>query len=359
MESMALMHLLRNRKVLVTGHTGFKGAWLTIWLEKLGAEVIGVSLDPLHEDGVYVRSGIGGRIRDHRLDIRDLDGLLELFRSEAPEMVFHLAAQALVLESYRTPVETFGVNTMGTAHVLEAIRRTPSVKAAVMVTTDKCYENTGTSEGYRETDAMGGHDPYSASKGAAELVIASYRRSYFSASGSPGVASVRAGNVIGGGDRSADRLVPDLIRAVERNEVLPIRHPDAVRPWQHVLEPLHGYMLLAERLLEDPVRYASAWNFGPRPEEAFTVRQLADGLVDRMGRGRWQHVPAPHQGHEAAMLLLNIDKAGKELDWQPRLHFTDTVRLVADWYNGSTTGGALALCHAQIDEYEGIGDRKG
>lgn len=358
MESLAVMSstVFQGRRVLVTGHTGFKGAWLSIWLEKLGARVIGVALDPMDADGLYTASGIGARIHDHRCDIRDRDGLSALFAAEQPEVVFHLAAQALVLESYRSPVTTFDVNVMGTAHVLEAIRHTPSVKAAVMVTTDKCYENHEQAQGYSETDPLGGHDPYSASKAAAEILIASYRRSFFSGHGSAGIASARSGNVIGGGDLSADRIIPDLIRAVEAGRSLGIRNPASIRPWQHVLDPLNGYLLLAANMLREPAHYAEAWNFGPSPEQVHHVQKLAESMIARIGRGTWHEVASDAKPHEAGSLLLNINKAVSRLGWTPRLSFNDTVRLTADWYMRRQTTDALTLCHAQIDEFERLGD---
>ena len=346
----------RGKRALITGHTGFKGAWLAIWLEKLGAQVTGVALDPTDQRCLYTRSGIGERIRDLRCDMRDGARVRELFAAERPELVFHLAAQALVLESYRTPIETFDVNVMGTAHVLEAIRHAPSVKAAVMVTTDKCYENRERAEGYVETDALGGHDPYSASKGAAEIVIASYRRSFFFGEGAAGIASARSGNVIGGGDRSVDRIVPDLFRAVETGTPLIVRNPGSVRPWQHVLEPLQGYLLLAARLLKEPARFAEAWNFGPSHEQVHTVRDLVETMIARIGKGEWRQADEGAKPHEAGLLMLDINKAIAGMGWEPRLSFVDTVRLTADGYTGMDGSDVLGLCRAQIDEYERLGD---
>jgi CDP-glucose 4,6-dehydratase len=354
---MSAFNDFRGKRVLVTGHTGFKGGWLSIWLHQLGADLAGVALDPEDPRGVFAATGIGDRMRDHRMDIRDAEALYALFAAERPEVVFHMAARPLVLESYRTPVEAFAVNTLGTVHVLEAVRRTPSVRALVCVTSDKCYENVERHRGYAEEDPLGGHDPYSASKGAAEIAIAAYRRSFFHAPGAPGVASARAGNVIGGGDRAADRLVPDLVRAFEHAMPLHVRRPDSVRPWQHVLEPLHGYLTLAQGLLRDPVRFGGAWNFGPQEHEARTVRELADALGRHFGSVVWVDASSPDQPHEAGLLRLDIGKAERELGWRPRLSFAETVSLTAEWYQREQDGEAMALCQHQIDTYLRHGDR--
>ncbi|MCB9284870.1 MAG: CDP-glucose 4,6-dehydratase [Lewinellaceae bacterium] len=348
---MSEFSIFKGKKVLLTGHTGFKGSWLAIWLEMLGAEVIGLALDPLDEDGVFTRSGIGQRITDYRCDIRDLEKVRRIFSDEKPEIVLHLAAQPLVLESYAQPVDTFAVNVMGTAHILEAIRHTSSVRAGVMVTTDKCYENKEWVFGYRESDPMGGHDPYSASKGAAEIVISSYRRSFFSTPGQAAIASARSGNVIGGGDWAANRLVPDVIRAEKAGQALEVRRPDSTRPWQHVLEPLSGYLLLAAKLLEAPDRYASAWNFGPLPTQVYSVRQVVEAFLQHLGKGEWRDVSDPDQPHEAGLLMLEISKAIHELGWKPVLQFQEMIRLTADWYARYTKDDVLGLCREQINQY--------
>jgi len=353
-------HPFRQKRILITGHTGFKGAWLSIWLDMLGADLSGLALDPRTERDVFVRSGIGQRMHDHRGDIRDLDMVLRVFAEEQPEIVFHLAAQPLVLESYADPVGTFATNTQGTAHILEAIRRTPSVRAAVLVTTDKCYENREWVYGYRENDPMGGHDPYSASKGAAELVISAYRRSFFSAEGSAAIASARAGNVIGGGDWSDFRLVPDIVRALESGQALDIRSPRAVRPWQHVVEPLGGYLLLAQKLLEQPRRFAEAWNFGPLPQSVHPVGKIADAFVqyfrEKTPLGQhhpgWRDTSNPDQPHEAGLLMLDISKAMQLLGWKPALDFRQTVELTADWYARYGQEDVLELCREQISHYQ-------
>ncbi len=352
MESVAVTYAetFRGKRVLITGHTGFKGAWLALWLEKLGARITGIALDPEDERCVYTTTGIGARIRDLRVDIRDGDHLQRVFTEEHPEVVFHLAARSLVLESYRSPVATFDVNVMGTVHVLEAVRQTPSVRAAVLVTTDKCYENHGQREPYRESDPLGGHDPYSASKGAAEIAIASYRRSFFSAPGSAGIASTRSGNVIGGGDRSAHRIVPDLIRALEDGRTLLLRNPGSVRPWQHVLEPLHGYLSLAERLLARPEEFSGAWNFGPATDQVYTVRDLVNALIACTGRGSWAVAPEARTAHEAALLMLDSAKAEVGLGWGPQLNLERTARLTAEGYM-CPASDTLELYRSQIDQY--------
>lgn len=346
-----LTAVFRNKKVLLTGHTGFKGGWLAIWLEMLGARVTGVALDPQDEKGVFNHSGIGHLIKDYRADIRDLGRMLQIFNSEQPEIVFHLAAQPLVLESYRAPVETFAVNTLGVAHILEAVRQTPSVKAVVVITTDKCYENQEWVHGYRENDPMGGYDPYSASKGAAEIVVSSYRRSFFNGGQPAAIASARSGNVIGGGDWSANRLTPDIIRAAEAGKTLEIRSPEAVRPWQHVLEPLSGYLLLAARLLDKPATYAEAWNFGPLPTEVYSVRKVAEAFIQHLGKGEWRDVSDPAQPHEAGLLMLEVSKAIHRLGWKPVLNFQEMIKFTADWYGAYAKTDGLALCRRQIEQY--------
>ena len=362
------LSIYKNKKVLVTGHTGFKGAWLSIWLEELGARVSGLALDPRTDKDAFVLSGIGNRMQDHRGDIRDLKTVLQVFATEEPEIVFHLAAQPLVLDAYKDPIGTFATNTQGTAHILEAIRQTPSVQAAVLVTTDKCYENKEWVYGYRETDPMGGHDPYSASKGAAELIISSFRRSFFSKENSPAIASARAGNVIGGGDWSDYRLVPDIIRAIEGGQTLDIRSPKAVRPWQHVIEPVGGYLLLAQKLLEAPRRFAEGWNFGPLPHSVHSVGKIADAFFEyfrehseRLTSSQprtttttapWRDTSDPNQAHEAGLLMLDISKAMQVLHWKPVLDFQETVGFTADWYARYAKNDVLQLCQQQINQYQ-------
>jgi CDP-glucose 4,6-dehydratase len=345
-----------GKRVLVTGHTGFKGSWLVLWLHAMGARVAGYALAPTTEPALWKLLGLAGEIRDEVADVRDLPALTRAVAAFRPEVVFHLAAQSLVRPSYDNPVETYSTNVMGTVHVLEAARRCPEVRVVVNVTSDKCYENREWDRGYRENDPMGGHDPYSSSKGCAELVTAAYRSSFFGggakASSAPALASVRAGNVIGGGDWAADRIVPDFVRATLRGEPLRVRNPRAVRPWQHVLEPLSGYVTLAERLWKDGAAFASAWNFGPDDGDARPVEVLADKLTSLWGRpARWAADPGPHP-HEAHFLKLDSSKARQQLGWKPRLGLDNALAWTVEWYKACAAGaGARALCLEQIEKY--------
>lgn len=350
----ALLRRYRGRRVLVTGHTGFKGSWLALWLHELGAEVSGLALpmeSPSHGDLV----DLAGLVRHHEADIRDLAAVERVFAATEPEVVFHLAAQPLVRLSYEAPKETFDVNVGGTVNVLEAVRATPSVTSAVMITSDKCYENREWVHAYRENDPMGGHDPYSASKGAAEIVIASYRRSFTGAAGRAlGIASTRAGNVIGGGDFAKDRIIPDCVRALTRNEPVVIRSPHAVRPWQHVLEPLGGYLVLGAKLLEDASRYADAYNFGPGGEDLVPVEPLARAFLDVWGSGELRVDPPKEAPHEATLLRLACDKAVMELGWRPALSTHEAIEWSARWYRGWHLGEepVRALSIRQIQDYQ-------
>jgi CDP-glucose 4,6-dehydratase len=346
----------KGKKVLITGHTGFKGSWLAIWLHELGAEVIGIALDPFSERDNFVLSGIGTKIKaDLRGDIRDGQMLKEVFKQYQPEIVFHLAAQPLVRLSYDIPVETYEVNVMGTIHVMEAIRVTDSVKVAVMITTDKCYENREQIWGYRENEAMGGYDPYSSSKGAAEIAIASWRRSFFNPEqyGKHGksIASVRAGNVIGGGDWALDRIIPDCIKALEAGKPIDIRSPKAIRPWQHVLEPLSGYMLLAAKMWSEPTKYCEAWNFGPRTESIATVWDVATKVIADYRSGELIDMSNPTDLHEAKLLMLDISKAKFQLGWEPRLNIDQTVEFTVDWYKRYKTEEVYKICLDQIKQF--------
>lgn len=329
----------RGRRVLVTGHTGFKGGWLSMWLAGLGAKVAGYALDPPTDPSFFDSAAVGRLLDDHRGDIRDAGATRRAIESFDPQVVFHLAAQPIVKEGYRAPVDTYATNVVGTASVLDACRHARALRAIVVVTTDKCYENREWDRGYVETDALGGHDPYSNSKACAELVSDSFRRSYFSvASPRVGIATARAGNVIGGGDWAADRLIPDLVRGALAGKPALIRNPDATRPWQHVLEPLHGYLLLAQALLEDASAFSGAWNFGP---DAGGDRAVGE-VVARLGalwhgRVRWEIDRATHP-HEAGKLMLDSTKARERLGWRPRLAIDDALRLTAEWYEAFIGG---------------------
>lgn len=349
----------KGKRVLVTGHTGFKGSWLSIWLHELGAEVVGVALDPYSDKDNYVLSGIGTKIKaDLRADIRDGEQMKQIFAKYQPEIVFHLAAQPLVRLSYDIPVETYEANVMGTIHVMEAIRTTESVKVGVMITTDKCYENKEQIWGYRENEPMGGYDPYSSSKGAAEIAINSWRRSFFNPADygkkhHVALASVRAGNVIGGGDWALDRIIPDCIRAIEADRTIEIRSPKAIRPWQHVLEPLGGYMLLASKMWDEPTKYCEGWNFGPRTESIANVWDVATKLINNYGKGELKDVSNPNALHEAKLLMLDINKAHFKLDWEPRMDIDQCMNLVADWYKRYQDDDVYCICVEQINKYVG------
>lgn len=349
----------KDKKVLVTGHTGFKGSWLSIWLNALGAKVVGVGLDPYSERDNYVLSNIGNRIQaDIRADIRDGKIMKEIFNQHQPEIVFHMAAQPLVRLSYDIPSETYETNVMGTVNILEAIRATRSVKVGVMITTDKCYDNCEQLQGYVETDPFGGYDPYSSSKGACEIAIQSWRRSFFNPEDygkkhTVSLASVRAGNVIGGGDWALDRIVPDCIRALETTKVVNIRSPKAVRPWEHVLEPLSGYMLLAQKMWNNPTEYCEGWNFGPESDSVMTVWEVATAIVDNFGYGELKDASDPNALHEANLLMLNINKAKNRLGWHPRLRAKETAMLTADWYKRYKTENVYDLCVEEINRFIG------
>lgn len=328
--------IYKNKRVLVTGHTGFKGSWLAIWLKELGAEVIGYSLDPPSEPNNFNATRLREKIAHVYGDIRNFDQLIETFNKYQPEFVFHLAAQPIVRLSYKEPKITFDTNIGGTVNVFEAIRKTSSVRVLVNITSDKCYENKEWLWGYREADPMGGHDPYSASKGCAELVTAAYLRSFFFQNAAQGrtigAASARAGNVIGGGDWGADRLVPDCIRALSENQAIGIRNPRAIRPWQHVLEPLSGYLRLGAALWRNPQKYSGPWNFGPDNSSHLTVAAMTDRLIQYWGSGTWKDISDPNALHEANLLKLNCDKAHAELNWRSVLTIGECLKMTAQWY---------------------------
>jgi CDP-glucose 4,6-dehydratase len=343
-----------GRRVLITGHTGFKGAWLATWLAGLGAELSGLALPPTTTPNLHDLMGVARLGRFVTSDINDRPSLDALMAREQPEIVIHMAAQALVRDSYAAPVATFAANVLGTVSLLDAVRRCPATRAVVVVTSDKAYENHEWSRGYREDDAMGGHDPYSASKGCAELAAASMRRSFFGPAGHPArIATLRAGNVIGGGDWSADRLVPDIIRGClgPAGEVL-LRNPGAVRPWQHVLEPLAAYLLIAERLCTAPDGIDEAWNIGPDSAENRPVLDVAHAVVAALGRGHIRLAPDPAALHEAQLLMLDCAKARHSLGWRPRLDFAATVALTADWYGAwHRDQDVAAVTRAQIADF--------
>ncbi len=334
--------IFRGKDVVVTGHTGFKGAWLSLWLAELGAKVHGYALAP-EEPSLFVEARVADHLASHVInDVRDRTALTAFVQRVKPQIVFHMAAQPLVRKSYREPVETWDTNVMGAIHLMEAVRATPGVRVCQIVTSDKCYENPGQVCAFRETDPMGGHDPYSSSKGAAEIAVAAWRRSYFSpdriSEHGVSLSSVRAGNVIGGGDWAEDRIIPDCVRALMANKPIPVRSPNAVRPWQHVLEPLSGYLSLAARQWKEPVPFADGFNFGPLPAGNMTVGRVADIVVKSWGRGSWEHT-APIDAmaerntlHEAAFLKLDITKTTTLLEWSPVFDAPEAIAETIAWY---------------------------
>jgi CDP-glucose 4,6-dehydratase len=327
-----ILNIYEGKTVLVTGDTGFKGSWLAIWLFNLGANVIGYALPPKNKNDNFVICALDKKITHIDGDIRDYEFLLKVFSKYKPEIVFHLAAQSLVLESYKDPLYTFQTNIMGTVNLLEAIRNTPSVKVAVIATSDKCYENQEWIYGYREIDPLGGKDPYSASKGAAEIVISSYIRSFFSRDGTPNVASVRAGNVIGGGDWAENRIFPDCMRALLSGKPIVVRNPDAVRPWQHVLDPLYGYLLLGALLYTKGEEFSGPWNFGPLSKNMVSVRKLVEEVIKQWGGGEYIVMKDENAPEEAGILHLDISKAVNKLGWYPVLDFKQAIKLAIEEY---------------------------
>ncbi|WP_321927953.1 CDP-glucose 4,6-dehydratase [Paraburkholderia guartelaensis] len=346
----------RGKKVFLTGHTGFKGSWLTLWLQALGARVTGFSLAPTTEPNMFALARVADGIESIIGDIRNREFLLNVITEAAPDVVIHMAAQPLVRESYVNPVETYETNVLGTVHLLEAVRHVPTVRSVVIVTTDKCYENREWEWGYRENEAMGGYDPYSSSKGCTELVTAAYRSSFFNPAAydkhGVAIASARAGNVIGGGDWAVDRLIPDIIRAIGNGERVSIRSPHAIRPWQHVLEPLSGYLALAESLHTAGPRHAEAWNFGPNDSDAQPVQAIVERLTSQWGdNARWELDGNEHP-HEATYLKLDCSKARTRLGWRPRWGLDRTLDNIVSWYKAAARGEDMrAVTLAQIDEY--------
>ncbi|MBI5068838.1 MAG: CDP-glucose 4,6-dehydratase [Deltaproteobacteria bacterium] len=356
-----LQRAYRGRRVLLTGHTGFKGGWLTLWLADLGAEVHGLAQPPSTEPSLFESAGIGEVCRHRQADVRDLEAVRTAVREARPEVIFHLAAQPLVRLSYEEPLRTLQTNLLGTAHLLEALRLERHPAAVVLITSDKCYENVEWLHGYREGEALGGKDPYSASKAAAEVVASAWRRSFFPparlAEHGVAVATTRAGNVVGGGDWSRDRIVPDAVRALAAGAPIAVRNPAAVRPWQHVLEPLSGYLLLGARLRDgaDRASFCEAWNFGPRFEDARTVREVAEVAIRAWGGGSWEDRGEPGAPAEAGILRLGIEKAQGRLGWAPRWRFEEGVTRSVAWYRAHHDGlrgeGLRALCRKQIRDY--------
>jgi CDP-glucose 4,6-dehydratase len=324
-----------KRKVLLTGHTGFKGSWLSLWFQSLGAQVIGYSLPPPTQPSLYVLAEVEKGMESICGDVLDLEHLGRVVREQRPDIVFHMAAQSLVRRSYFDPVGTYATNVLGTVHVLQAVRDAPAVQAVVVVTTDKCYENSEDQRAYRETDRLGGFDPYSSSKACAEVVTAAFRKSFFTGTkreAIAGVGSARAGNVIGGGDWAADRLIPDVMRAVLDGTELLIRNPHAIRPWQHVLDPLCGYLMLAEKLCEDPERFSGSWNFGPEESEMLPVSAFLERLSGLWGPGiLWRFDGGPHL-HEAQCLKLDCTKAKTQLEWKPQWNLNSALEATVQWY---------------------------
>jgi CDP-glucose 4,6-dehydratase len=344
--------IFKNRRVFLTGDTGFKGSWLSVWLKQLGAETTGYALPPERENDLANLLDDADRINHIDGDVRNSEALTRAVHEAKPEIIFHLAAQALVRRSYREPKHTLDTNISGTVNILEAARNCDSVSAVVVVTSDKCYRNKEQVEGYREIDELGGRDPYSASKAAAEHVFEAYNELFQSAGSIVAAATGRAGNVIGGGDRSEDRIVPDCIRALEAAKPLSIRNPVSTRPWQHVVEPLSGYLTLAAKLLEDPRKYAGSWNFGPRDTDIRSVDDVANEIVACWGSGQIQYPETKGAPHEAGLLHLNCDKARTELDWSARWNFREAIRHTVDWYRNVAAGqSAGEECRRQIQIY--------
>ncbi|NVO21383.1 MAG: CDP-glucose 4,6-dehydratase [Bacteroidetes bacterium] len=346
----ALKQFYRDKKVLVTGHTGFKGSWLSTWLDMMGAKVYGYALDPASGKDNFNLCGLESIIHDTRADIRNLPELEANIKDVQPDIVFHLAAQALVIDSYLDPVGTYQTNIMGTVNLLEACRRNEHKRSIVVITSDKCYENKEWLFPYRENDPMGGHDPYSSSKGAAELICAAYRNSFLNSGKGSGqnLATARAGNVIGGGDWAANRLIPDCVRSIEAEKSLFLRFPGATRPWQHVLEPLGGYLLLGMMNYESKL-YAEGWNFGPGLSGTYTVKQVVEKFFEFFGKGSWEQ-EGNVEFHEARLLSLDISKSYNRLGWKPILNFDNTLQLTADWYSQySNVTSVLELCRQQIN----------
>ncbi|NWF37934.1 CDP-glucose 4,6-dehydratase [Mariprofundus sp. NF] len=345
----------KGRRVFVTGHTGFKGSWLCLWLTQLGAEVTGYALEPVTEPSLFDAANVASGMNSVIGDIRDREKLTQTMLAAKPEVVIHMAAQALVRYSYQHPVETYEVNVMGTVNLLESIRSCDSVRSVLVITSDKCYENRERDVGYKEDEPMGGYDPYSNSKGCTELVVSAYRQSFFSADHSVAVATARAGNVIGGGDWSADRLLPDMVRSFHAGEAVSIRNPGAVRPWQHVLEALHGYLLLLEHMDREPQDFAQAWNFGPEDADTQDVAWIVGHFVEHWGNASWHVEPDVENMHEAHTLRLDCSKARNELNWRPAIDLELALKWIAEWYRCYYDRDDVALLSQnQLEEFQGM-----
>lgn len=352
-DSSTINRFFHGKRVLITGNTGFKGAWLSIWLRELGAEVAGFGLEPPTEPSLFRSTRLEELIQNHIGDIRDYRQLSRTFQKFKPEIVFHLAAQSLVRESYRDPMGTYATNVTGTVNVLEACRLSDSVRCAVIVTSDKCYENRNWMWGYRENDRLGGKDPYSSSKACAELVTAGYQTSFFTdGKKTKGIATARAGNVIGGGDWAKDRIIPDCIRAFESGNPVFLRNPNAIRPWQHVLEPLHGYLLLAYALYNQPVKHMGAWNFGPSPQSCVPVHEIVEKAIAAWGKGEWQSAPSNQAFTEAGTLRIDSSKAQTKLFWRPKWDYTKAVFRTIQWHRNHRSGDDMYdVCREQLNAY--------
>jgi CDP-glucose 4,6-dehydratase len=347
-----LKNFFYNKKIFITGHTGFKGSWLAFLLNEFGSDVMGFALPPNSGINHFDLLGLDKKIKHVEGDISNASFLADKMNEFEPDIVFHLAAQALVRKSYEDPITTFSTNTMGSVNLLEAVRQSQSVKSLVYITSDKCYENLEWIWGYRENDKLGGRDPYSASKAAAEIVFSSYARSFFSSRPSLGAASSRAGNVIGGGDWASDRIIPDCIRSIEADKPIRLRNPAATRPWQHVLDPIAGYLLLAVKLYEEPQLYGGSWNFGPFTHDVRTVQNVAEKIIDHLGKGFIEIDKSESQAHEARLLQLNCDKAHQLLGWYPRWDADQTLKATALWYKIVMSGGnAEKITRSQIYEF--------
>ena len=347
----------QNKKVLVTGHTGFKGSWLSIWLLNLGANVIGYALDPYTSKDNFVVTDLTHKMTDIRGEIRNFQKVDSVFDEYKPEIIFHLAAQPIVRLSYDIPKETIETNVMGTTNILEAFRRSKSAKILIIITSDKSYENKEWIWGYRENDPVGGYDPYSASKGACELIASAYIRSFFNPekfkTHGKVVATVRAGNVIGGGDWAKDRIITDCMTSIEENKPIEVRNPQSIRPWQHVLEPLNGYLLLGSKMFDDPAKYSGPWNFGPDPESIITVKEVVEKVIKYYGKGTWKDKSNPDEVHEAKLLNLDTSKARFFLGWKPMMNVDEAIRITVEWYKKYQFEKMFNFSSRQIEKFSG------